>query len=417
MNGAARSADLPGLVTPLDPALAETLHGARDSLRIGIAGAGLLGRLLAFTLSRRGHQVTVFDPADSAEPRFDGRGAAAFTAAGMLGPLAELGHGDASIATLGWRSMALWKAMLSDLECPSALVQRGSLMLAHRGDLPAATRVLNRIERACREAPCRTAQPPQPRRQPLPQPLTPLELQRLEPALAATAHAWLLPDEAQIDPLMVMRALHDRARAVDWQWRCSIESMDSGTMRTTAGQDCSFDHVFDVRGVGAAEALNVRGVRGETVWLHAPGQVLSRPARLLHPRHCVYLVPRADDVVLIGATEIESDDRSPVSLQSAVELMASAQSVMPGLAEARILRLDRNLRPALPDNLPLIRHEAGITRINGLFRHGWLVAPALVEQALAGTMPTTPRSARIGGLPPQEHATTTDAIATQVTSS
>ena len=62
--------------------------------------------------------------------------------------------------------------------------------------------------------------------------------------------------------------------------------------------------------------------------------------------------------------------------------MAAAHSVVPGLAEARILRLDVNLRPALPDNNPCIQHAPKLLRINGLFRHGWLLAPALVDQAL-----------------------------------
>ena len=93
-------------------------------------------------------------------------------------------------------------------------------------------------------------------------------------------------------------------------------------------------------------------MRGEVLWLHAPGVVLNRPLRLLHPRHRVYIVPRPGDIVFIGASEIESEDRGPMSLRSAVELMAAAHSVMPELAEARIVHMESNLRPALPDNLP-----------------------------------------------------------------
>ena len=104
--------------------------------------------------------------------------------------------------------------------------------------------------------------------------------------------------------------------------------------------------------------------------------------RLLHPRHRVYLVPRADDIVVVGASEIESEDRSPVSLRSTVELLAAAHSVVPELGEARVVHSESNLRPALPDNLPHLATRDGLTRINGLFRHGWLIAPALVEQAL-----------------------------------
>jgi glycine oxidase len=108
--------------------------------------------------------------------------------------------------------------------------------------------------------------------------------------------------------------------------------------------------------------------------------------RLLHPRHRVYLVPRQDDIIVVGASEIESEDRSPISLRSTVELLAAAHSVMPELAEARVVHTETNLRPALPDNLPhvgqVVGQVPGLTRINGLFRHGWLIAPALVEQVL-----------------------------------
>ncbi|MEZ5702524.1 MAG: hypothetical protein R3E42_12140 [Burkholderiaceae bacterium] len=53
------------------------------------------------------------------------------------------------------------------------------------------------------------------------------------------------------------------------------------------------------------------------VWLQAPGVALQRPVRLLHPRHRVYIVPRADNLFVVGASEVESEDRSPVSLRSA----------------------------------------------------------------------------------------------------
>ena len=87
--------------------------------------------------------------------------------------------------------------------------------------------------------------------------------------------------------------------------------------------------------------------------------------------------------MVVGASEIESEDRSPVSLRTTVELLAAAHSVVPELGEARIVGAETNLRPALPDNLPRIEQHAGLTRINGLYRHGWLIAPAMVEEAVA----------------------------------
>ena len=105
--------------------------------------------------------------------------------------------------------------------------------------------------------------------------------------------------------------------------------------------------------------------------------------RLLHPRHRVYLGPRPGDVIVVGASEVESEDRSPVSLRSAVELMAAAHSVLPALAEARIVHMETNLRPAFADHRPRVDRQPGVLRINGLFRHGWLLAPALAEKARA----------------------------------
>jgi len=338
-------------------------------MKIGIAGAGLLGRLLAWRLSREQHAVSVFDASPSPEPRYDGHGAAAFSAAGMLSPTAELDHTEPAIGELGWRSIVLWRQVAERLGEPGLVAQRGSLLLAHRADAGAAQRVLARLARA-----------PDARK---PQPLDASRLAELEPALHGAAHAWLLPGEAQLDPLLMLRALHAGAEHTQWHWSTPVASVERNALRLADGRTLRFDLAFDVRGTGARPQVDVRGVRGETVWLHAPGHRLSRPARLLHPRHRVYLVPRAGEIVFVGATEIESEDRSEVSLQSAVELMAAAHSVMPALAEARIVRLDRNLRPALPDHLPRVEVEPGLVRINGLFRHGWLVAPALVEDALA----------------------------------
>lgn len=345
-------------------------------LHIGIAGAGLLGRLLAWRLARLGHTVSAFDAAPEPGPRFGKQQAAAFSAAGMLSPLAEFENAGRSVAHWGFRSLSLWEAIASQLSGEPFHRRQGSLLLAHAGDLGTAVRMLSRLKNAPSELQA-------------PQMLERAELARIEPALHGIAHAWLLPDEGQLDPPQMMAALYaDASEAgVRWHWCQPVARVEAHAIITADGNSHRFDIAFDVRGVGAKtdapDALPVRGVRGETVWLHAPEHGLTRPVRLLHPRHRVYLVPRPGDVVVVGATEIESEDRSPVSLRSAVELMAAAHSIMPALAEARILRMDSNLRPALPDNEPRIEQQAGRVRINGLFRHGWLIAPAVVQDALA----------------------------------
>lgn len=349
---------------------------------VGIAGAGLLGRLLAWQLSHLGHKVMVFDPAGGPAPMFvqdaasGGQRAAAFTAAGMLCPLAELDNAEPAVAVLGWRSIALWRAWVAQLPNTPFFSAQGSLLLAHRQDRAAADRVLTRMAHGVQSAAWQASGVLA-----APTVLNMTQLAALEPSVQGAAHAWLLPSEGQIDPVTTMAALHADARGVQWRWCEPVVSVEPGSLRTQRGSH-RFDWVFDVRGTGAAPELPVRGVRGEMVWLQAPGLGLQRPVRLLHPRHKLYIVPRPGNVVLVGASEIESEDRSPVSLRTAVELMAAAQSVMPALAEARIIRMDTNLRPALPDNAPHTDCAPGLVRINGLFRHGWMLAPALVEQAL-----------------------------------
>jgi glycine oxidase len=339
---------------------------------IGIAGAGLLGRLLAWRLTRAGHRVTVFERTPSAQPSFDGQGAAAFSAAGMLSPVAELESASPGVARLGLRSIGLWSRIVPLLPGRPHFSQRGSLLLAHRSDLGAAQRVLERLRQAGEPALAAEA-------------LDEPRLRQLEPALAGIAHAWLLAGEAQVDTLGVMAGLYEGAAAAIWRFGACVEQVEPGRLRVAGQGWQAFDTVFDVRGVGARPDLPVRGVRGETVWLHAPGLRLARPLRLLHPRHRVYVVPRPGDELIVGASQVESEDRSAVSLKSAVELMTAAHSVLPQLSEARIVRLDRNLRPALPDHEPRTDIGEALVRINGLFRHGWLLAPALVEDALAAT--------------------------------
>jgi glycine oxidase len=387
-------------------------------MRIGIAGAGVLGRLLAWQLSRAGHAVTVFDPASGPEAPPTGQlaggapFAAGFTAAGMLSPIAELDNAGPEIARLGWRSLALWRGVAEALRadgCSAPLFeQHGSLLLAHGADLGAARRVLARLE----TAPALAAELP------APQPLDRAALAALEPALAPGLHAWLLPGEAQVMPRDMLTALAVHARNVHWCWGERVERVEPGVLHIAGEGATNFDLAIDVRGVNSAHPraacgvtpsrgrqqwpgeagsalalggeMTVRGVRGEVIWLHAPGVKLQRPVRLLHPRHRVYIVPRPGDLFVVGASEIESEDRSPVSLRSAVELMAAAHSAIPELAEARIVHMEANLRPALPDNHPCVQSERGLLRINGLFRHGWLLAPALTEDALLAVGLNTP---------------------------
>ncbi len=355
------------------------------AMHIGIAGAGLLGRLLAWRLSTLGARVTVFDPAPDAQAR----GAAGWTAAGMLSPLAELECADARVATLGLRSLDLWSKIVAQLPQPVEFRRGGSLLLAHAGDHGSAQRLLAQIGA---KAPAGMAA----------ERLSAAQLSSLEPCVHGVAHAWLLGGEGQIHTVQAMLAMAQGVTdaGASWRWSHTVGELAPGRIDGER-----FDHVFDVRGLGSKpELAGLRGVRGEVLWLHAPGVELRRPLRLMHPRWRVYLVPRPEEIVVVGASEIESEDRSPISVRTLLGLLSAAHSVVPELAEARMVHSETNLRPALPDNLPLLHVEPGLTRINGLFRHGWMIAPALVEDAL-----------RQGGVECAETSTCVSPIAELVT--
>ena len=318
------------------------------------------GRLLAFQLTRAGHWVEVFDPAPDAHAR----GAAGWTAAGMLSPVAELECADrarvrAGPAFAGAVAQAAFAA--GTRRCNSARTAACCWRIA-------ATKARRGAWWNCSSAKRRRATRPQA--------LAAAALRELEPAVQGPAHAWLLPCEGRIHTVQAMDALA-AAQGVKWHWAQRVERVAPGIFHVR-GRARAFDWVFDVRGTGARPELPVRGVRGEIFWLHAPGVRLRRPLRLLHPRHRVYLVPREGDIVVVGASEIESEDRSPVSLRSTVELLAAAHSVVPELAEARVVHSEANLRPALPDNLPHVETQAGPDA------HQRPVPPRLADRAGAG---------------------------------
>ena len=138
---------------------------------------------------------------------------------------------------------------------------------------------------------------------------------------------------------------------------------------------------IDCRGVGAS-LPGLRGVRGEAIRLLAPEANLKRPVRLMHPRYQIYVAPRPGNGYVVGATQLESESTASVTLRSALELLSAAFTIHPGFAEAEIVELCTGLRPAFPDNLPRIAWHDGALCVNGLYRHGFLLAPALLEDAL-----------------------------------
>jgi glycine oxidase len=115
--------------------------------------------------------------------------------------------------------------------------------------------------------------------------------------------------------------------------------------------------------------------------LRLPELSLRRPVRMLHPRLPVYIVPRGDGVYMVGASMIESDEATRISARSMLELLSAAYALHPAFGEAEILEIGTGVRPAFADNLPRIRRVAEVLYVNGLYRHGFLLAPALARRA------------------------------------
>lgn len=338
-------------------------------MNIGIAGAGIMGRLLAWQLLRLGHRVSLFDR-DSIETG----SAASYTAAGMLAPYSELESADHLIYQMGLRSLQLWPELVQSLGAQQSFFQRGSLVVAHQQDLAELQRfnlmlqsklpLYNKTFTALNQS----------------------ELAELEPCLAQRfSQATVLADEAWLHNIEVMSALAFKLleHGVEWHASTEIERIAAGEI-STANKTFQFDWAIDCRGLGARnEIKKLRGVRGELIWVQAPDVTISRMVRLMHPRYRLYLVPHRQQQYILGATQIESEDLGPISVRSTLELLSALYAIDPGFAEARIMATKTNCRPALLDNSPMISIGEGLIRINGLFRHGFMLSPVLAEEVIA----------------------------------
>ena len=371
------------------------MNNIMNQPHIGIAGAGLAGRLLAWRLAISGCRVSLFD----AKCR-DDLTSASQTAAAMLSPLAELAVSDTAVFELGQRSLNLWPQWLAQLDersdgppqassapsggsalhevksvgvprTPVYFRQDGTVVVAHTQDgasLEHFSRLLHhKLPDVCR------AQV---------QALDAAALAQLEPTLAGRFNGGLfLAGEGQManDQLMAALAIElDRLR-VTWHESQRVESVQTDAI-VCSDQRYPVDIAVDARGVGSKSALpTLRGVRGEVLRVECKGITLKRPVRLMHPRYQLYVAPRPNGEFVVGATELESEDAGPVTVRSVLELASALHSLHPAFGEARILSMRAALRPALDDHRPCVELHGGVWHINGLYRHGYLCAPALVD--------------------------------------
>jgi len=342
--------------------------------RFAIVGAGLMGRLLAVELAQVGGQVDLYDQGGP-----DAALSAARVAAAMLAPLAESAITENNVVNMGVHSLSRWPEIIAKLASPVFFQQNGSLILWHRQDANDAERFVKHLQKNQRSNPVLTE----------PELLDSKRLLEIEPSVADRFNQGLyLPNEGQLDNRQLLNALALELSnlPVNLHWHQSPEPL-------ALEQSGQYDWVIDCRGLGAKEdwsetkGNSLRGVRGEVIRLYAPEVNLRRPTRLIHPRYPIYIAPKENHIYVVGATEIESDDHSEMSVRSAMELLSAVYTVHSGFAEARILEMATQCRPTLKNNLPEVRIESGTgptkrLSINGLYRHGFMIAPAILDSVI-----------------------------------
>jgi glycine oxidase len=309
---------------------------------ISIIGAGIAGAWQALLFAQAGHQVTLHERSDESMLQ-----STSHWAGGMLAPYCEAEVSEPTIVRLGLRSLDLWREQFP--ETPF----NGSLVLAHprdRADFDRFAKMTSGHRR-----------------------LDASGMAEIEPALEGRFRDGLFyPDEGHVEPRRVLPQLHARIAKA------------GGTIKFNSNTDPADGDgiVIDCRGLAARDTTpELRGVKGEMIIVETAEIEFSRPVRLIHPRWPLYIIPRADHQFMIGATSIEAEDRG-VSVRSALELLSAAYAVHPAFAEARIVEFGSGLRPAFPDNLPRIAIDDNKIAVNGLYRHGFLLAPALAELTL-----------------------------------
>jgi glycine oxidase len=315
----------------------------RGESSISIIGAGIAGAWQALLFAQAGHAVTLHERSDAAMTL-----ATSYWAGGMLAPYCESEVSEPLISRLGLRALDLWRRELPDTPF------NGSLVVAHsrdRNDFERFARLTSGHRRLDAGA-----------------------LAELEPSLEGRFRdALFFADEGHVEPRRVLPKLHERIIAAGGAIRFNSEP----------GVSDIDGIVIDCRGLAARDTQGqLRGVKGELILIETDEVELARPVRLIHPRWPLYVIPRENHLFMLGATSIEAEDTG-VSVRSALELLGAAYAVHPAFAEARIVEFGSALRPAFPDNLPRIAIAGNNIAVNGLYRHGFLLAPALAELTLA----------------------------------
>jgi glycine oxidase len=354
-------------------------------------GGGVIGLCCAWRAAQRGARVAVLERAEPPAGATD-------VAAGMLAPVGELTFGEPELLELTLASARLYPEFVAELEAASGestgYARQGALHVALDRDEAAQLRRVHDLQRSLGlEA----------------QWLAPRRCRELEPGLTPSFNGGVLaPGEASIDPRRLAKALAAALAAAGGELRTGCEVV-AGIFEgerlvgvgTAAAEEFRADKVVLANGAwsGATDWLPdharppVRPVKGEVLELRGRDGAPAPAERILASER-VYLVPREDGRLIVGATVEERGFDTTVSAGGILELLREAYRLLPDVAEMELVGSLAGLRPGTPDNLPLIGPGAieGLLLASGHFRNGILLAP-LTGDAIASLL---------GGEPPPE---------------
>jgi glycine oxidase len=310
---------------------------------VAVVGAGIVGLSIAWRLMRDGVEVTVLD---------GGEPGAWQVAAGMLAPGGESAFEHPALGRLLERSAARWPSFAEELGVGVGYDEAGTISVAMTADDVAdAARVWTR--------------------QKLPL-LRPSELREREPALSPRVRTGVYaPEERQVDPRRVVAALRDHL------------STHIVTKKVDKVEEAGAEVVVVAAGIGTAKltGLPVRPVKGQILRLRGePGMIRHVIQATMDGRH-VYIVPRADGEIVVGATQEERADHE-VTAGGVYELLRAALELVPDLAECTLAETSVGHRPGTPDNAPLLGRlddDGRVIVAAGHHRNGVLLAPITAD--------------------------------------
>lgn len=308
---------------------------------VTVIGAGVAGLCIARTLLDRGAVVTVIDRHATPGPQ-----ACSWWAGGMLAPFCEGETAEEPVVRLGQEAADFWATQTRAVQRCGTLVVSPSRDKAELRRFARRTTGFDDVDADAIAA------------------LEPDLAGRFDKGLFFAAEAHLAPRDA-LDQLRAGLVADGAAFEV-------AEADPQEVARHSLTIDC--------RGFQARNQIaDLRGVKGEMLMLSCPDVDLRRPVRLLHPRVPLYIVPRGDGVFILGATMVEGRAGGHVTARALLELLSAAYALNPAFGEAELLEIGVDSRPAFADNLPRIRRRGNLIRANGLYRHGFLLAPALAR--------------------------------------